>query len=553
MEVVVIGGGAAGFFAALSAKAHRPGARVVLLEKSDKLLSKVRISGGGRCNVCPACFEPRRLATNYPRGERFLRKSFTLFSARDTVEWFNTRGVALKAEEDGRMFPVSNDSSTIVDALLDEAEALGVDVRTRAAVAGCVPMAGGGFRVRLAGGQELAADRVIITTGGHTKPQAYEWISALGHPIVPPVPSLFTFNMPNEPIRALMGVVADPVRLRVIGTDLESYGPLLITHWGMSGPAVLRISAWGARILEAMAYQATVQVNWLGGLNEDAVRDQLAVRHAELGRKQAGNANPFALPRRLWVHLLQKANIDPQLSWSELSRRERNRLIDLLTNDRYSLQGKTTFKEEFVTAGGVDLEGVDPVTLESRMVPGLHFAGEVLDIDGITGGFNFEAAWTTGVLAGRHEAASRTKRDARRSPPCITTAMYRPAGTVRRCSLRRPSSWCSSNRRPVASYRVNSAGRAISGRSTTRTPSAIHIWAVQVGRSATEAVGPQMALTHAGLSMYGLRLPCRANTALLRSTSLALTGSCACQAMSRLSHQGRNSPLSSTGAGQAGA
>jgi predicted Rossmann fold flavoprotein len=397
MNVVVIGGGAAGFFAAIHAAAS--GARVSLFEKSDKLLSKVRISGGGRCNVTHACFEPSQLARHYPRGGRFLKKPFKRFGSRDTIAWFAARGVELKTEEDGRMFPTTDDSRTIVDALVHEAERLGVTVRTGAGVRS-LQRQGRGFELFLATGEVVHADRVIVTTGGHPKAEGYAWLAALGHHIVPPVPSLFTFNMPEEPIRALMGVVADPARLRIIGTDLESSGPLLVTHWGMSGPAVLKLSAWGARTIHDLAYTFQVQVNWLGGEGEHTARERLIAKADDIARKHAINADPFGLPKRLWVFLLDKAGIAPERTWGDLPHRDRNRLIDLLTNDRYAVQGKTTFKEEFVTAGGVDLAEVDATTMESRMVPGLYFAGEVLDIDGITGGFNFQAAWTTGHIAG---------------------------------------------------------------------------------------------------------------------------------------------------------
>lgn len=400
MRVGVIGGGAAGFFAALSVKAHHPDAQVTLYEKSNKLLAKVRVSGGGRCNVTHACFNERKLAAHYPRGERFLRKSFGVFSARNTVDWFAERGVTLKTESDGRMFPVTDDSSTIIDCLVREAERLGVTVYMGTGVSRC-EKAANGFALELANGRTEHMDRVIVTTGGHPKLEGYAWLKQLGHTIVSPVPSLFTFNMPAEPVRELMGVVADPARVRVIGTDLESTGPLLITHWGMSGPAVLRLSAWGARIAAEMGYRFTVQVNWLGGLSEDGVRQRFTEEQEAMRRKHAENANVFALPKRLWGFLLAKAGIRSDDVWGSLPKKERNRLIDLLTNDRYAVQGKTTFKEEFVTAGGVSLAEVDALSLQSTKVPGLYFAGEVLDIDGITGGFNFQAAWTTGFIAGR--------------------------------------------------------------------------------------------------------------------------------------------------------
>ncbi|MCB0771070.1 MAG: NAD(P)/FAD-dependent oxidoreductase [Flavobacteriales bacterium] len=399
MRVVVLGGGAAGFFAGLSAAEHHPGAEVIILERSTKVLSKVRISGGGRCNVTHACFRNRQLAANYPRGERFLRRSFELFSARDTVHWFEERGVELKAEMDGRMFPVSDDSGSIVDCLLNECTDRGVRIEQGTNITR-IEAKEGVFVLGMANGSEILADRLIITIGGHPKKDGYHLLEALGHSIVQPVPSLFTFNMPEEPIRELMGVVV-PARVRVEGSDLQSTGPVLITHWGMSGPAILKLSAWGARSLHTLGYEFAVRVNWLEGLDEATVRRDFHTDSALYARRRAENVDPYKLPKRFWTFLLNKAGIPKDLIWDSVGKKERNRLIDLLTNDRYTVSGKTTFKEEFVTAGGVALDEVRPLTMESRKVEGLYFAGEVLDIDGITGGFNFQAAWTTGYIAGQ--------------------------------------------------------------------------------------------------------------------------------------------------------
>lgn len=397
MRVIVVGGGAAGFFAAIHARLNHPGADVLLLEKSNKLLAKVRISGGGRCNVTHDERNIRKLAANYPRGERFLRKVFERFSVKDTVDWYQQRGVPLKTEPDGRMFPASDDSASVIACLMREADRIGVRIKMGCDVGRIDRAASGGFALQV-GGQALQADRVIVTTGGHPKPEGYAWLKALGHTVIQPVPSLFTFNMPGEPVRSLMGVVVKPVRARVAGTRVESTGPILITHWGMSGPAVLKLSAWGAREVHAMGYRFTLQLNWLGGLAEDRVHAALA--DGALSRKLAHNADPFGLPHRLWEFLLGKAGMATEKPWGDVGKKERNRLVDLLTNDRYTVSGKTTFKEEFVTAGGVTLEEVDPRTMQSMKVPGLYFAGEVLDIDGITGGFNFQAAWSTGFIAG---------------------------------------------------------------------------------------------------------------------------------------------------------
>ncbi len=400
MRVAVIGGGAAGFFAALSVKQHHPHAQVTLIEKSGKLLSKVRVSGGGRCNVTHAQPDIKKLSEHYPRGGRFLRKAFSQFSVNDTIAWFDRRGVKLKTEPDERMFPITDRSETIIECLLGAAEELKIPIDQGDALIGCAVKADR-FELKFASGKVRSYDRLIIATGGNPKLDAYEWIARLGHTIIPPVPSLFTFNMPGEPIRELMGVVADPVRARITGFDLESTGPLLITHWGMSGPAILKLSAWGARIVHDLGYDFTLQLNWLGGRNEEEVRSILQQNDQENGRKQIINSDPFGVPKRLWQFLLNKAAIHPEKRFAEINRKERNRLIDLLTNDRYIVKGKTMFKEEFVTAGGVSLEEVDPNSMQSRIVPGLYFGGEVLDIDGITGGFNFQAAWTTGFIAGK--------------------------------------------------------------------------------------------------------------------------------------------------------
>ena len=398
-QVIVIGGGAAGFFAALSVREHHPHVRVVLLEKGARPLDKVRISGGGRCNVTHDCRDLRRLAAHYPRGERFLRKAFRHFAVGDTIAWFRDRGVELKTEPDGRMFPTTDDSGTIVDALTSAADRAGVEVRLRCPVTALEPQ-GSRWVVRTPEG-ELQADRVIVASGGSPKREGLQWLADLGHAVVDPVPSLFTFNLPGDPITKLMGVVADAVTVHVAGSKLSSTGPLLVTHWGLSGPAVLRLSAWGARELQERGYRYTVRIDWTGGLGELPVRERLRDLRDTQARKLLRNADPFGLPARLWAFLLERAGVDEATVCAELPRKDLDRLVDVLVNDLHEARGKTTFKEEFVTAGGVALSEVDPDTLASRRAPGLYFAGEVLDIDGITGGFNFQAAWTTGWIAGR--------------------------------------------------------------------------------------------------------------------------------------------------------
>jgi len=390
--------------AAISAKTQGPDAEVLLLEKSDKLLSKVRISGGGRCNVTHACAEPRKLARHYPRGEAFLRKVFAQWGQPEAVQWFARHGVQLKTEADGRMFPITDSSQTVIDVLQGAVEKLGVRIRMGCAVSR-MERVDDAWQLSTPQGA-LQYDRVIVASGGSPKAEGLEWLRALGHEVVAPVPSLFTFNLTDERIRELMGVVAPNVRLRIEGTKLESNGPLLITHWGFSGPAVLRLSAFGARALHERNYAYTVRVHWTGDVNEQIAREQLQAEAAAHPKRQLANAAGFGLPARLWSYLLERAGLQPGKPLGELGPRLLARLLDVLTNDKYAAQGKTTFKEEFVTAGGIALAQVDPLTLQSTVQPGLHFAGEVLDIDGITGGFNFQAAWSTGWLAGRAAALS---------------------------------------------------------------------------------------------------------------------------------------------------
>ena len=399
MRIIVIGGGAAGFFAAISAKEHNPEAEVTILEKTSKFLGKVKISGGGRCNVTNATFNSRILSESYPRGEKFLRKAFDVFNASSMVEWLESRGVALKTYHDNCIFPLSNDSQTIIDCFLSEARRLHINLHLSQSVDEIKPTAKG-FRIHCRD-TEYDADRVIVTTGGQPKMSGLLWLEDVGHQIIPPVPSLFTFNMPQEPIRDLMGIVVEKARVRIEGQKLIGQGPLLVTHWGMSGPAILQLSAWGARILAEKEYRCAILVNWLDDTKEEELRNQINLTIKEHGGKMVVNLNPFAMPNRLWAFLLDKNDIKPSLRWNELGGKALNKLINTLINDRYVVEGKTTFKEEFVTAGGVDLQDISVQTMESKKCPGLYFAGEIMDIDGITGGFNFQSAWTTGYIAGK--------------------------------------------------------------------------------------------------------------------------------------------------------
>jgi predicted Rossmann fold flavoprotein len=398
-NVAVIGGGAAGFFAAISCKTHHPDAHVMLYEKSDKLLTKVKVSGGGRCNVTHACFSNAKLADYYPRGGKQLKKAFSHFTTTDTVKWFESRGVKLKTEEDNRMFPVTDDSQTIINCLLQEANKLGVVVEMRQPIL-AMEKQGAGFDLTLRD-KTIYADKVIIANGGSPKKEGFDWLEKLGHTIESPVPSLFTFNMPDEEIKTLMGVSVEKVSARIRGAKLQSEGPLLITHWGMSGPAILKLSAWGARILNDMDYEFTVQVNWLGDTNEDKAREIFSKERELHPKRTVANSESFKLPNRLYQFLLAKLEIDPAITLEGLGKKNMNRLLNVLVNDEYKVEGKTTFKEEFVTCGGVRLSNVSMETMQSKVCPGMYFAGEVLDIDGVTGGFNFQAAWTTGFIAGK--------------------------------------------------------------------------------------------------------------------------------------------------------
>lgn len=400
MQVAVIGGGAAGFFSAISAKTHHPEAKVTIYEKSNKLLSKVKVSGGGRCNVTHHCFKIGDLVKFYPRGEKSLRKAFGIFSTTDTIKWFEQRGVELKTEADGRMFPTTDSSQTVIDCLMKETQKLGIGIKTKSAIKKLI-MEDDGYLLSFKNGETKFVDKVIVATGGSPRSEGFDWLRELGHSIEEPVPSLFTFNMPNERIKELMGVVASPATVKVMGTKLKSTGPLLITHWGMSGPAILKLSAFGARILHDMDYQFKALVNWTGEKSEQEIREVLTETVYRNPKKKVQNVNPFALAGRLWEFILFKIEISESMIWDNMGKKNINRLVHVLMNDEYQVSGKTTFKEEFVTCGGISLQDVDIKTMQSKLSPNLYFAGEVLDIDGVTGGFNFQNAWTSGFIAGK--------------------------------------------------------------------------------------------------------------------------------------------------------
>lgn len=403
-RLIVIGGGAAGFFCAVNAARLNPSLQVTLLEKGNKLLSKVKVSGGGRCNVTHACFNIQDMSKRYPRGEYFVRKAFHQFFTTDTIEWFEARGVKLKTETDGRMFPVSNSSQTIIDCLMKEVNTNAVEILMNRDVRK-LQVDNGKWKVEISTGEIMEADFVCVASGGFPKLQQFDWLKNTGHHIIEPVPSLFTFNIPGHSITKLMGVSVPEATIRIQSTKLKNTGPLLITHWGMSGPCVLKLSAWGARELLGMNYDFTISVNWFNDQKEQELKAALQSHRNSNGSQKIINNNLFQLPNRLWQFLLQEAGIKEEWRWADLPSKEQNKLVQILTNHEFHVKGKTTFKEEFVTAGGVDLKQVDANTMQSKLHQGLFFAGEILDVDGITGGFNFQHAWTSGFVAAKSIAA----------------------------------------------------------------------------------------------------------------------------------------------------
>jgi predicted Rossmann fold flavoprotein len=418
MRILIVGGGAAGFFAAINAAQAAPQARVCLYEATAHPLAKVRISGGGRCNVTHACPEPRELVKRYPRGGRELLGPFTRFGPRDTIAWFAERGVTLKTEADGRMFPETDDSATIVDCLRRSAEEAGVKVFTSMGVRHIVAAVPGteadapadgafaGFDVTFTDDSVSRFDRVLLATGGNKSSVGLVIAEAFGHGIEPPVASLFTFHIDDPRLRGLEGVAVPGAATSVPGTKLTETGPLLVTHWGLSGPAILKLSAWGARELAARDYRFPLRISWTGGTQTEAF-DALTYWRNAHPRKQLVNTNPFVMPSRLWERFIAAVpGLSPEAQWAGISKENLQKLAAQAAAADFAVEGKSLNKDEFVTCGGVRLREVDFKTMESRLQPGLHFAGELLDIDGITGGFNFQAAWTTGWLAGQALAAA---------------------------------------------------------------------------------------------------------------------------------------------------
>ena len=398
-EIAIVGGGAAGFFAAIAAAQANPSCKVSLFERSSRFLSKVRISGGGRCNVTHALFDPRTFTTRYPRGERELISPFHRFSADDTVAWFEARGVRLKREEDGRMFPVTDSSETIIDCLINEAKNAGVRLLTRKSIENARARTEAGFELKFSDGELMTCDRLLLATGGcRSIGGVVGLVRLLGHTVEPPVPSLFSLHVPTPWLRSLPGISVADVEVSV--EKLRERGPLLITHNGISGPSVLRLSAWGARILHEKNYQFALRVNWVPEMNEEELRTEFQSRRKTEPIRRVSNSPIGPIPARLWEKLVSNAGILPETIWTSLTRAGTNELIRQLCATELEVDGKSLNKEEFVTCGGVRLREINFKTMESRVTPNLYFAGELLDIDGITGGFNFQAAWTTGWLAG---------------------------------------------------------------------------------------------------------------------------------------------------------
>ncbi len=408
-HIIIAGGGAAGFFAAIACAEADPAAEVTLFEATAHPLAKVRVSGGGRCNVTNVCQEPRELVKNYPRGARELLGPLTRFGPRETVAWFAARGVALKAEPDGRMFPVTDSSATIVECLMNAAQKAGVKLVTVRGVRKVERVARDGgppdFWLTLTDGSGVRCDRLLLATGGNKSSVGLTIAEALGHTIEPPVPSLFTFHCDDARLVGLSGVSVENAAVAVHGAKpgdkLRAGGPLLVTHWGLSGPAILKLSAWGARELHTAGYAFTLALNWVAPRTLEQTRAALAAERTAHARRQVATANPFGLPARLWERLLASARIPPDAQWAGVGNAALGALASQLAEGEFAVVGKSMNKEEFVTCGGVRLREVDFATMESRICPGLHFAGEVLDIDGVTGGFNFQSAWTTGWHAGR--------------------------------------------------------------------------------------------------------------------------------------------------------
>ncbi len=399
-DLIVIGGGAAGFFGAIQTASLNPKLSILILEKSSKLLSKVRISGGGRCNVTHNSPNPFELARHYPRGGRSLKTLFRLYHTENAIAWFASKGVMLKTEDDGRMFPVTDNSQTIIDCFMREVYRLNIEIQVSRGVTR-VEKINKHFKIETQSGEVYEAKKILIAVGGNSNPKAYDWIGQLGHSIIRPVPSLFTFNDHDKKFTDLMGISVPQGEVKIAGTKFVQKGPVLITHWGLSGPAIIKLSAWGAEYLHQRDYQFDVLVSWIGPAKDEDIGRVLSTYKKEKGKQKIMSHAVFFLPQRLWQRLCELSGIEESKVWGELPQRNLNKLVEYMIRCPFHISGKTTFKEEFVTCGGVRLEEIDPATMKSKLIDNLYFAGEVLNIDGETGGFNFQAAWTTAYLAAK--------------------------------------------------------------------------------------------------------------------------------------------------------
>lgn len=406
MDIAIIGGGAAGFMAAIVARRTNPASKVTIFERAQKVLAKVEITGGGRCNVTNSFAAITDMKQAYPRGHKLMKRLMKTFSYEDTYRWFEQHGVPLVTQEDECVFPKAQDSHAIINCLVRQVNELGVTICCRHRLVNIHRMEDGRLKLEFENGSHRVFHRTIITTGGSPNGRGLQYLAQLGHDIEPPVPSLFTFNIKDRAFCDLMGTVVEPVVTTIPGTKLRAKGPLLVTHWGVSGPAVLKLSSYAARLLAENDYKAPLAISWTGELTRQEVEEKLLKLQTANPRKQVATLHPFGLPSRLWGYILSKLDIDAVKPWAEIGRKTLNRMIETLVNDQYTIAGKGAFRDEFVTCGGVSLSSVNSKTLESKVCPNLFFAGEVLDIDAITGGFNLQAAWTTGVVAGQCAAGS---------------------------------------------------------------------------------------------------------------------------------------------------
>ncbi len=404
LHIAVVGGGAAGFFAAIAAKQTNPEARVTIFERGQKVLAKVLITGGGRCNLTNSFAQIMDLKQAYPRGDKMMKRLFNVFSHKDTWQWFEQRGVKLVKQDDECVFPISQSAQSVVDALTHEAHKLGVEVRTGYAVEAVKQMENGDLQLLFKVQKPVTVQRAAITTGGSPQANALQYLANLGHNIVQPVPSLFTLNIADAAFKALMGTVVEGVTVSLVGTKHKATGPLLVTHWGASGPAILKLSSYGARYVHDCDYQFPIAVNWIGLTNSALVAEHLQGIVDSNPRKLLTSVHPFGLPTRMWQYILEKTALGADKRWDELGKKGLNKLVEALTNDQYKVTGKGAFRDEFVTCGGVSLSDINLNTMESKVCKNLYFAGEVLDVDAITGGFNLQAAWTTGFVAGKSMA-----------------------------------------------------------------------------------------------------------------------------------------------------